>query len=502
MFLKLVNSQFPELFDVTTLLLEEGMATSTQHHRLRQSDRQMLAEQLIKVSLPSLLDPKSSPPVIEAFKNTWDQLNSIMPHEIWALTIHALLPQPLMNPRSIITPTSTSTSISISTESATGRPLPLSHQIVKRNQAQKQLTVLYTFDWLVQDPLLLFKVDFRTFRSPMIFRLFIQVLSAVMTGSRHWYRKQLQIAQAYPQAPQQGRHPSVSGSSSSSSASAAAAASASNPASLVQAQRRQFKEANLSAMLYIQDSALVQLLLEICEARPEDLVSSSTSSSMEEGTGTQQQQQQQQQQPRMTRKNQKESSMDDISNVLKEVRIVTFNFLHQLFIDHKIFPKLVHFQGYAMDLLPAVVAGVDSIHVCLDFLQEILFSVAPSSMLAMSSSATSTTPSSSSSSSSHLGGGGGSGGIGGGGGGGGGGGIDLPEDKPDVAPQVFALRLAAHLCERFPLQNTMQMTIDFILPRFQALAISTGFAKEVLESAVILAKAFPSLRDDIVSVLR
>lgn len=28
MFLKLVNAQFPELFDVTTLLMEEGLSTS------------------------------------------------------------------------------------------------------------------------------------------------------------------------------------------------------------------------------------------------------------------------------------------------------------------------------------------------------------------------------------------------------------------------------------------------------------------------------------------
>ncbi|KAI1297110.1 Integrator complex subunit 2 [Mortierella claussenii] len=491
MFLKLVNSQFPELFDVTTLLLEEGMATSvwsrtpssrgptvghfavlgtnksaspglqdsrtvmashlqaiSQHisdpdaavkgyhafQRLPQVDRQTMAADLINASLPSLLDPLSRPPVIEAFKNTWDQLNSVMPHEVWALTIHALLPQSPSMPASLLP--------SIAPYDS---PQSASEQLATRQKLQKPTSsvIQYTFDWFVQDPLLLFKVNFQTFRSPMVFRLFIQILGAVMTGSRHWYRKQLHVAQAVSLGSQH-RYPSL-------------------------AQRRQFKEANMSAMLYIQDSALVQLLLEACEARPEDL--STINFKKERGQGGVGQEV-------TMAQSDKKGSPDSVSSVLQEVRTVTFNFLHQLFIDHKIFPKLVHFQGYAMDLLPSTVAGIDSIHVCLDFLQEILFSTTPTSMLAASSVSVASAGLLSTV------------------------GLEPGEERMDIAPQVFALRLAAHLCERFPLQTTMQMTVDFILPRLQALAISTGFSREVLESAVILTKAFPSLRDDIVSVLR
>jgi hypothetical protein len=174
--------------------------------------------------------------------------------------------------------------------------------------------------------------------------------------------------------------------------------------------------------------------------------------------------------------------VDEVSDVLKEVRVVTFNFLHQLFIDHKIFPKLVHFQGYALDLLPTTVAGIDSIHVCMDFLQEILFANSPASASSGSSGTAAAAASS------------GVGGVGLAG--------DDGSGKVDVSPQVFALRLAAQLCERFPLPNTMQMATDFILPKLRSLAASTGFAQDVLESAVVLAKAFPSMSGDIVDLLQ
>ncbi|KAF9349520.1 Integrator complex subunit 2 [Mortierella sp. AD094] len=507
MFLKLVNAQFPELFDVTTLLLEESISTSSstkalpgltmgstgmvatntdtnlpsmaskdpvafmephfhsirQHlnspdsavkgkymeqiynsvhcvhcyhafQRLSQVDRQSMARNIVQASLPSLLDPRSSPAVMEAFKNTWDRLNSIMPHELWALTIQALLPQPSSN----TLPGPALPNSAVRNGSQTISKEPEERQQQEQQRSQKPQQDYYTFEWLVQDPLLLFKVDFRVFRSPMIFRLFIQILGAVMVGSRHWFRKQFHASQAIPLAPQNR-----------------------NPA---QVQRRQFKEVNLSTMLYIQDSTLIQLMLEACEARPEDL--SLSTKPIKQGKNSKQ---------GKSAKGDK-GPPTEISEALQEVRVVTFNFLHQLFIDHKIFPKLVHFQGYAMDLLPATVAGIDSIHVCLDFLQELLFANAPASMLASSSVASSTGA-----------------GVGAGGPG---------EVRVDLAPQVFALRLAAHLCARFPLRNTLQMAEEVILPRLQALAISTGFSKVVLESAVILVKAFPSLRSEIIRILR
>ncbi len=47
-------------------------------------------------------------------------------------------------------------------------------------------------------------------------------------------------------------------------------------------------------------------------------------------------------------------------------------FLHQVFIENPMLMKLVHFQGYHPQLLPIVVFGVHSMHICLDFLPELL----------------------------------------------------------------------------------------------------------------------------------
>ncbi|KAI7821159.1 integrator complex subunit 2-domain-containing protein [Gamsiella multidivaricata] len=496
MFLKLVNAQFPELFDVTTLLMEEGLATTSwtktspdwvssgvgvaaasigtrqryieskeatavmephfkaiaQHienpdaavkgyhtfQRLSQPDRQGMAKEIVQASLPSLLNPSSHPAVLEAFKKTWDQLNSVMPHDLWAMTIHALIERPA-------SPTSSDNQESKGSQQTTQKK-----KIQEQGQPQHQ--EYYTFEWLVQDPLLLFKVDFRVFRSPIIFRLFVQILGAVMVGSRHWFRKQFQASQSAFQSQQSW----MSG----------------------QVTRRQFKEVNLSAMLYIQDSVLIQLMLETCQARAEDIV--------EPFVAIKEAAQETVRRDGGTHAKTKKELMDTgknkdafackaegVSDALKEIRTVTFNFLHQLFIDHKIFPKLLHFQGYAIDLIPITVAGIDSIHVCLDFLQEILFASVPLPMSASSSVGSRSNENNANTIS-----------------------------KADAAPQVFALRLAVQLCERFPLPHTRQMAIDFILPRLRELAISTGFSKEVLESAVVLAKGFPTLGSDIMEVLR
>lgn len=353
------------------------------YQRLPQADRQSIAGPIIKASLPSLLDPRSNPTVMEAFKKTWDQLNSVMPHELWSMTIQALVPDAPM---------------------VTKYPMPTLSMGASAMSTKQSGN--YSFEWLVQDPLLLFKVDFQVFRTPTIFRLFIQILGAVMVGSRHWFRKKFEASQATLQRHQHRK-----------------------PFQAQQAQKKwqQFKDSNLSAMLYIQDTTLIQLLLEACQARPED---------------------------------KEHTSKDSVTDALKEIRVVTFNFLHQLFIDHKIFPKLVHFQGYAMDLLPATVAGIESIHVCLDFLHELVTASPPAALM----------------SNSRAGG--------------------------EPSPQVFALRLAALICERFPLPRTMQMATDFILPKLESLLVSTAFSKDVLESAKVLAIAFPSLVETIIDILQ
>ncbi|XP_050071811.1 integrator complex subunit 2 [Anopheles maculipalpis] len=57
---------------------------------------------------------------------------------------------------------------------------------------------------------------------------------------------------------------------------------------------------------------------------------------------------------------------------LREVRGVICSFIHQMFIAEPSLAKLVHFQTYPRELLPITVRGIPSMHICLDFIPELM----------------------------------------------------------------------------------------------------------------------------------
>ncbi|XP_015518272.1 integrator complex subunit 2 isoform X1 [Neodiprion virginianus] len=57
---------------------------------------------------------------------------------------------------------------------------------------------------------------------------------------------------------------------------------------------------------------------------------------------------------------------------LREIRSVVCSYLHQVFIADPSLAKLVHFQGYPRELLPITVSGIPSMHICLDWIPELL----------------------------------------------------------------------------------------------------------------------------------
>lgn len=57
---------------------------------------------------------------------------------------------------------------------------------------------------------------------------------------------------------------------------------------------------------------------------------------------------------------------------LREIRSLICSYLHQVFIADPSLAKLVHFQGYPRDLLYVTVTGIPSMHICLDFIPELL----------------------------------------------------------------------------------------------------------------------------------
>lgn len=94
------------------------------------------------------------------------------------------------------------------------------------------------------------------------------------------------------------------------------------------------KEEELHTLLYAQDSAILQMLLEVSLAN---------------------------------------QSKNNISEGAKEeINTLLCGFIHSQFIKNPLLVKLIHFQGYDNSLIPMIVDGVPSIHLCLDFIPELL----------------------------------------------------------------------------------------------------------------------------------
>ena len=89
------------------------------------------------------------------------------------------------------------------------------------------------------------------------------------------------------------------------------------------------------ALIASQESAAIQILLESCIATPDE-------------------------------------SESGLLHPLREVQGLICTHLHQVFISDPNLAKLVHFQTYASELLPLTVSAIPSMHICLDFLPELL----------------------------------------------------------------------------------------------------------------------------------
>ncbi|KAG4096382.1 hypothetical protein H8356DRAFT_1426165 [Neocallimastix lanati (nom. inval.)] len=94
-----------------------------------------------------------------------------------------------------------------------------------------------------------------------------------------------------------------------------------------------FRDMHLSTLLYIQETSLFQTLIEI--------------SQME------------------SKKTKDEKHKEVILSLI-------FNFINQRFIENPKYIKLIHFQTYAVEIIPNMVKYVPSMHVCFDFIPELL----------------------------------------------------------------------------------------------------------------------------------
>ncbi|XP_026287192.1 integrator complex subunit 2 [Frankliniella occidentalis] len=136
---------------------------------------------------------------------------------------------------------------------------------------------------------------------------------------------------------------------------------------------------------------------------------------------------------------------------LREVSSVVCSHLHQVFISDPSLAKLVHFQGYSRPLLEVTVPGIPSMHICLDFIPELL-------------------------------------------------------SQPDLQKQLFAVDLVSHLAVQYALPKSLSVARLAVNTLSTLLAVLPNNSRvklygRALPALVRICRAFPPLIEDVVSLL-
>lgn len=242
---------------------------------------------------------------------------------------------------------------------------------------------------LIVDPLTSLRCDLRVFRCPPIMEVVLNILRAYLAASRAFLASHLQA------------NPAVGIKSDPGNTRALP----SDP------EREELKGALIAA----QEAAATQILLEICLPFEKEEVS------------------------------------DSELNALREVRCQVCSVLHQMFIADPGLAKLVHFQGYPSELLAVTVAGIPSMHICLDFIPELL-------------------------------------------------------GQPQLSKQIFAIQLTSQLCLQFALPKSLSVARLAVNVMSTLLSVLSGirwgeFYYATTPCLANICTAFPPMYDDVTSLL-
>ncbi|XP_070571553.1 integrator complex subunit 2-like [Ptychodera flava] len=249
----------------------------------------------------------------------------------------------------------------------------------------------YTQQDITVDPLIVLRCDHRVFRCPPILDIVLKILTSYLAASRAYLTTHLQAS-----AVSFTKKSEIIGANSM----------------MTEFEREELKNALIST----QDSAAIQILLEICLPFEED------------------------------------KAREGNSSVLREIQCQVCSLLHQMFIADPNIAKLVHFQGYNSELLPVTVAGIPSMHICLDFIPELL-------------------------------------------------------SQPQMEKQIFAIQLVSYLCLQYALPKSLSVarlsvnvmsTLLTVLPSHKR----SQFFLPTLPALVNICQAFPPLYDDVASMLQ
>ncbi|XP_062598976.1 integrator complex subunit 2-like [Saccostrea cucullata] len=172
-----------------------------------------------------------------------------------------------------------------------------------------------------------------------------------------------------------------------------------------------------NALIAAQESAIIQILLESCLPTQEE----------------------------------QREGQESLLNNCREIQCIICSFIHQLFITEPHLAKLVHFQGYPDTLLPVTTTGIPSIHICLDYIPEIL-------------------------------------------------------SQPQAEKQIFAIKLMSHLCCQYALPRSLSVAKLCINVMFTMIGVlenteRVNFFLETVPCLTKVCQAFPPLCEDVTSFL-
>uniref|UniRef100_A0A669C1H1 Integrator complex subunit 2 n=1 Tax=Oreochromis niloticus TaxID=8128 RepID=A0A669C1H1_ORENI len=345
----------------------------------------------LTASMALLLEPAVPRRILQTANKLWMGLNTVMPRRLWVMTVNALQP---------------------------------SAKLLRQQR--------YTQNDLMVDPLIVLRCDQRVYRCPPVMDIVLHMLNGYLLASKAYLQCHLKETADFDRQSQTVSSLGVPGQPDTP-----------------EVTREELKNALLSA----QDSAAVQILLEVCLPSSEEQQLGATTDSLLRSIRGPVPGKSKQGSLGPAAKGGVEAAEPEggLLSDLREVQCLICCLLHQMFIADPNIAKLVHFQGYPQALLPLTVAGIPSIHICLDFIPELLA-------------------------------------------------------QPQLEKQIFAIQLLSYLCTQYALPKSLSVARLAISVMGTLLTVLTRakrflFFMPTLPCLVAFCQAFPPLYDDVAALL-
>ncbi|KAM8835256.1 integrator complex subunit 2 isoform 2-T2 [Synchiropus picturatus] len=337
-------------------------------------------------SMALLLEPAVPRRILQTLNRLWMGLNTVMPRRLWVMTVNALQPS------------------------------------AKLLRQQK-----YTQNDLMVDPLIVLRCDQKVYRCPPLMDIVLHMLNGYLLASKAYLHCHLKETADFDRQSQTVSNLGVPGQPDTP-----------------EVTREELKNALLAA----QDSAAVQILLEVCMPTSEEQLMGTDTQSLLGGIRRAGAGKAKAGSPGAMKGIESE---DGLLSDLREVQCLICCLLHQMFIADPNIAKLVHFQGYPQALLPLTVAGIPSIHICLDFIPELLA-------------------------------------------------------QPQLEKQIFAIQLLSYLCTQYALPKSLSVARLAISVMGTLLTVLTrtkrySFFMPTLPCLVAFCQAFPPLYEEVAALL-